>query len=199
MYCEYTWKAAFDFVSDSRALQQKSNCIFLHWNLPCLPLLSGSRFQLWSGDKVLGDAVLENHFPSCYNCDQRRVRKMRGGWTDRRRRRRSGEETGSSGGLWKAVMRDYDPCWQLVRSVHRSPYCLLGGLSGRKQVSMQIASESNISETLFLCVIRWPSSTVTPHCPGRGPCDWDFCLMSSAQQRLCQIQRNSKIYQSENF
>lgn len=36
---------------------------------------------------------------------------------------------------------------------HRSPYCLLGGLSGRKQVSVQIASENNISETLYLCVI----------------------------------------------
>ncbi len=36
--------------------------------------------------------------------------------------------------------------WSAV--FHRSPYCLLGGLSGRKQVSAQIASENNISESL---------------------------------------------------
>lgn len=48
---------------------------------------------------------------------------------------------------------------------HRSPYCLLGGLSGRKQVSVQIASENNISETLSL-------TPLSPSVSYDGPQAW---------------------------
>lgn len=120
----------------------------------------------------MGDAVLENHSSSCYNCDQWRVRKMRGGWKGRRRRnseegtRGVAEEDCEKLSCVTVILVD---SWSAL--FHRSPYCLLGGLSGRKQVSVQIALENNISETLSLCVIWWPSSMVTPHFPGLGPCD----------------------------
>lgn len=76
---------------------------------------------------------------------------MRGGWTGKRRRSSEGaEEDCEKLSCVTVILVD---SWSAL--FHRSPYCLLGGLSGRKQVSVQIASENSIFETLSrsLCVI----------------------------------------------
>lgn len=102
-------KNGLDIVSDLRTEQQKINCIFLlQFSCPCCQV-----HAFHSGDKGWVMLFWKNHSSSCYNCDQWRVRKMRG-WTGRRSRTSKG---GSWGELWKAVMRDCDPGWQLVRSV----------------------------------------------------------------------------------
>lgn len=161
-------------MSDLKTEQQKK----MSCTRPCC-----SRFQLWSGDKgwvMLFWKIILLHA----------IIVTSGGWG-------RWEAGGQAGGGVARGGRAEEDCEKLscvtvilVDSwsalFHRSPYCLLGGLSGRKQVSVQIASENNISETLSLppvlplslCVIWWTSSLVTPHCPGLGPCDWDYSLIS---------------------
>lgn len=142
--------------------QPNPSCIFpFSCTCPCCLV---SRFHLRSGDKDC-DAVLENQSSSCYNCNQWRVRSMRD------RGRRSGE-------LPRMTLIPVDS-WSAL--FHRSSYCLLGGLSGIKQVSLQIALENNISHKSLpcagssLCVIWWPLSTVTLQWTGFWPM-W-FCWM----------------------
>ena len=70
-----------------RAEKPKSNFYFPPKKITCTrPRFQVHAFSSDQGDKGVCDAVLENHSSSCYNCDQWRVRKMRGGWTGRRRR-----------------------------------------------------------------------------------------------------------------
>lgn len=89
---------------------------------------------------------------------------MRGGWTGRRRRSSRGgaEEVCEKLSCVTVILVD---SWSAL--FHRSPYCLLGGLSGRKQVSVQIASENNISETL-----SHPSFYRSPSVSYDGPQAW---------------------------
>lgn len=70
---------------------------------------------------------------------------MRGGWTGRRRSSDGGEAEEDCEKLSCVTVILVDS-WSAL--FHRSPYCLLGGLSGRKQVSVNTASENKISKTL---------------------------------------------------
>jgi len=67
----YTWRSDFYFVSDTIDVA----CLDKNKGYSCeVHIFSLIRAQR------LGDRVLENRSSSCYNCDQWRVRKMRGGW-----------------------------------------------------------------------------------------------------------------------
>lgn len=164
--------------SDLRAEQKKSSCIFLLIS-PVL-VLSGSSFQLWSGDKgwvMLFWKIILLHA----------IIVTSGGWG----RWEAGGQAG--GGVARAGAEEDCEKLSCVTVIlvdswsalfHRSPYCLLGGLSGRKQVSVQIVQKKkNTPDTLSHpsfspCVIWWPSSMVTPRRLVLGPYDWDYILLS---------------------
>lgn len=74
-------------IHEGVILSTKSNFDLPPKKIICTrPCFRVHAFASDQGDKGVCDAVSENHSSSCYNCDQWRVRKMRGGWTGRRRR-----------------------------------------------------------------------------------------------------------------
>ena len=168
-----------------RAEKPKSNFYFPPKKITCTrPRFQVHAFSSDQGDKGVCDAVLENHSSSCYNCDQWRVRKMRGGWTGRRRRcSEQGWElsrTVKSCHAWLWSWLTVGPlcftdlltaCLVVFQEENRSP-CRLHQKITSPKLSLSLSHPPPPR------VIWWPSSTVTPRCPVVGPCDWHYSLIS---------------------
>lgn len=166
---KYTWSSIWLYC----VWEQNS------WNPILFPSQNLQYLSLSSSDSDQGIGGCS----SCYNCDQWRVRKMRGGWTGRRERRRR------RGRLWRTVRSCHAWLWSWLTV---GPLCFTDLLTAclvvfqeenrsRCRLHQKITSSKlslSPSFSLFLCVIWWPSSMVTPHCPGLGPCDWDYSLIS---------------------
>lgn len=101
----------------------------------------------------------------------------RGGWWTGRRWRTSEGEAGG-GRLWKAVMRDCDPGWQLVRSVSHISFLSARWSFRRRSPCRSHQKITSLSLSLTLCHMMASPSMATPRCPAPRPCDWNDSLIS---------------------